>query len=146
MIYTAHFANKKIPRDYCRIGIARFRPRWEPAETKSVLDLAPTPAMLKMDYKEYCRAYTKMLAQRDPHAVLKQIQGICGDRIPVLLCYEVPDDEMIFAQLNWKSQEIADLCLVKGANFCHRHFVSRWFLSHGIQCQEYKVPTQAALF
>ena len=122
MIYTSYFANqKKLPNDLYPFSIARFKPKWFTGTT--ILELIPSLILLRWwrasdksdEAKEkYIKMYNLQLTEKDPHRLATLLQQKCGDKIPVLLCFEKPDE------------------------FCHRHLVAEWFNKNEIECKEYK--------
>lgn len=83
-IYTSSF--KLAGRDPMAVAISRGLPRWFKFTGRRILELAPTPAMLKMPLADYNREYDKILAGLDPKRVLETL----GDGA-IMLCFEPPN-------------------------------------------------------
>jgi hypothetical protein len=82
-LYTSSF--KLAGRDPMAVSIARGFPRWFRFTGRRIVELAPTPAMLKMPLADYNREYDKILAGLDP----KRIAETLGDGA-IMLCFEPP--------------------------------------------------------
>ena len=117
-IFTGRYSNPGVAA--CRlvpVGITRYPPRFRLAyELKANLyDLAPTTEMLQIAKEEHGRdrfttAYLARLDRIGAVEILRQLRGMQGDRIGVvLLCYE-------------------DLTIRE--NWCHRLLVGQWLLGH----------------
>ena len=100
-IYTGNFANVKKYRaaNFTPISIARFS-RYFVGE--KMLNLAPSPEMLKMNYKDYLANFRPILTKLNPNDILKEIESLSENKDVVLCCFEKAED------------------------FCHRHLVSAW--------------------
>lgn len=120
MIYTSYFANiKNLSNDMIPFSIARWKPKWYTGKT--IISLAPSQELLlwwrasdKSDKskEKYIKLYNKQLNEKDPRRLAALLHKECGEKIPVLLCFEKPE------------------------NFCHRHLVADWLNKNGIKCKE----------
>lgn len=126
MIYTTYFANlKKLPKDIIPISICGKAPDWY--DGLQYKKLSPKYNFF-MEWKKnhdndfYIEHYNK--------EVLDTLNT--NDIIKELLC-------MVhnFKGLNYFPM-IALVCYEKPSDFCHRHLVSEWLNSNGIDCEEYK--------
>lgn len=125
MIYTSYFGALKNSLDsetMTAISIARRSPLQ--FRGHSFFDLAP-PTSLIRQYKsgqinddEYLVVYNKILNSLNPHDVYQRLLDMAKNTIPVLCCYEKPND------------------------FCHRHYVADWFMRHGLECRELEKPIE----
>lgn len=96
-----------LPADHLKIGISRGVPRKMPAGYRLFRDLAPGPWFNSVGVDEYYHRYrTEILAKLDPKAVAEQLAQMAGNRVPVMVCYERPDD---------------------GTAWCHRAMAAEWF-------------------
>ena len=120
MVYTSYFGNiKNLSDKYYPICIARWKPKWFIGPT--ILSLAPSIELLRWwrtsDKSEvskqiYTHIFNTYLSTKDPYRLIKLLHEKCKDKIPVLLCFEKPDQ------------------------FCHRHLVQEWLNKNGIECKE----------
>lgn len=120
MIYTSYFANQRnFPDNFEAISIARITPSWFTG--KHIASLMPSLSLLQKWKKsnqdaaaqdEYEKIYRKQLESKDAKLLEKLLMQYCGNKIPVLLCYEKD-------------------------GFCHRHIVAKWFKENGVECKEF---------
>jgi hypothetical protein len=103
-----------------RISIARYAPRGI-SGFRIYHQLAPTRAMLKMEYAEYRELYFRdILGPLDPEQVWRDLHQLVHPHEPVLLCWEHPP--------------------LTEANWCHRRMVAEWFKDHlGPEVLELKI-------
>lgn len=138
MIYTSYFGQLKRIKSMENlhpISIARFAPKFYQGDR--FLALAPTPEMLKMDYIPYTQAFFQLLSTQSPEVVASKLADLAKGKTPVILCYEVYGPETADAQKTLSTAEqIGVIGSLKPKEFCHRHFVARWFEKHGIECRE----------
>jgi len=117
MIRTTYFDNYFNKRLLNGISIARYNIKWAGekytslAPTFSILNwwksLSLREQKLESNIKEYeNRYYNEILSKLDPFKVYKELDG------KILLCFEKPNA------------------------FCHRHIVSKWLNSFGLECKE----------
>lgn len=114
MICTSYYAKAKNfdPGEYAMIVISRYPPKWW-NRGQSMMELAPTGAMLKMSTERYLVEFYRILANLKAEAIRKRIEDLAHGKNAVLLCYEKPPD------------------------FCHRHLVADWLEKKlGIDVQE----------
>lgn len=70
-----------------------------------------------MSESDYCKEFAKILADRNPLQILKQIETIANGSDVALLCYEKPGE------------------------FCHRRLVAEWIRQEtGVCVDEYEAP------
>lgn len=106
-----------------RIGIALGSPRGVLAGYRLYRTLAPTKDMLRMGLEEYTPAYQAILDKLDPEEIAKNLTHLAGGFVPVMMCFEHPDD------------------IAAGTTFCHRHMAARWLEKHlGITIEEVRSP------
>ena len=113
-MFTSYFANwRQYPTtEYQSIGIVRKVPDY--FHYFNIPKLAPPKKMaryledtMRIAYREYLD--NELSAKR----VCIEIAQLCGDKIPVLLCYERPHE------------------------FCHRHILREWLTeTHGVNITE----------
>ena len=118
-ILTSNFSSvKKFPLTrFLPIGIAQWPPKFFTGE--SLKQLAPPDFLIRgyksgdIDNDEYVLQYNKhILKNLDVPALIETLQKMCGQRIPVLCCYE------------------------KSGDFCHRNLVAMHLRSHGHDTHE----------
>lgn len=105
-MYTSYFANwRNYPPDkFQAIAIVRTTPKY--VHYMNIVELAPPKKMKHLPPESLAIAYRKYLNNnRDAKGICMQIAKICGDKIPVLLCYEKPHE------------------------FCHRHILREWLIA-----------------
>lgn len=110
LIYTSYFANiRNLPDTCIPISIAQFTPQgFIFAGGLEYKTLAPPVDMLKRvkkdhDHAKYTVDYTHdVLGKLDKQQVQQEILDMSNGKIPILVCYEKPD------------------------NFCHRKIVAEW--------------------
>lgn len=120
MIYTSYFGNiKNLSNKYYPICVARWKPKWFTGPT--ILSLAPSVELLRWwrasdkseaSKQKYSYIYNLQLAEKNPHHLVELLHKNCGDKIPVLLCFERPGE------------------------FCHRQLIAEWLNKNGIKCKE----------
>jgi Protein of unknown function, DUF488 len=106
-----------LPDDHQRIGISRGVPRRQPAGFRLYRALAPGPWFNSTGTDEFAHRYrTEILAPLDPRSVVADLKRMAGDRVPVLLCYEIAG----------------------GPQWCHRTLAAEWLNDTlGIQVPEF---------
>lgn len=116
-IYTSYFAMmRRLPKNVIPIAICSSVPQWY--EGLRYTKLAPKWQIVDEykrtnDEKKYIKDFEELiLSKLDPNYVLQELKELSAGRDICLICYERPQD------------------------FCHRHIVSKWFIKHGIMCQE----------
>lgn len=115
-IFTSYFGQLKslAKNGIIPISIARYSPGYYKGYT--LLEVAPTGAMLKMDEEAYRRAYAEILRHVDANKLLRAIEGIGRGRNVALLCYEKPGE------------------------LCHRRLLAEWIQkSVGVEVAEWGV-------
>lgn len=123
MIYTSYFgAMKNFNNNMIPFSIAQWNPKWY--KGNYIKALAPQELLIKWwksceqteeNRKLYIDKYIEQnLKNKDPHKLKEILDIACEGQIPVLLCYERPDE------------------------FCHRQLVREWLNAAGIECEEYK--------
>jgi hypothetical protein len=102
-VFTSYFGNAKILQRFgvVVVSIARFSPRFL-SGIASYKEVAPTPAMLKMEEDEYLPKYKAILKNLDAREVFNDLVEKGEGSHVAICCYETPDD------------------------FCHRFLVSEW--------------------
>lgn len=118
-IYTSYFDNIKnlTGQNYSFISIAGRSPDWYNGIEYKVL--APKLKFFKIwketkDNDYYIENFkSQVLDKLNPEKVIDRIKELSNDKIPVLLCYEKPEE------------------------FCHRHLVASWLNDYNAKiCQE----------
>lgn len=116
-IYTSYFNNRDLPKDFVRISIARFTPKWEKCPV--FLECAPSIRLLneykneEIDRFQYRRRYTdENLSKLHYTEFMEKIKNVSKERPVVLLCYEKD-------------------------GFCHRHLLSEWLNKNGEEVYEF---------
>ena len=117
MLYTTYFAKLgKLPPLIKPVAICLYPPDWY--TSLCYKQLAPKNDFFRR-YKETGDEITftncfrdQVLRQLDPLFVEQEIYGLAHSNLVALVCYEKPE------------------------LFCHRHLVSQWFNSYGIDCHE----------
>jgi len=119
MIYTSYFGKiKKMPENFEPICISLNKPNY--FHGIWFVSLAPEKKLLQWwhstenkDEAFYTEVYMRMLKKYDAAAIVRRIEEIAKDKIPVLVCYEKD-------------------------GFCHRHLVARWLNENGYECEEWE--------
>lgn len=118
IIYTSYFGKmKKFPDNFFPIAICQYLPKWY--NGANIKLFAPSSAILNEYHltnnkKIYTQKYLKQIVEiENIDLYINKIFEKCGDKIPVLLCYE-------------KSNE-----------FCHRHILSAILRIYGYNCKEW---------
>lgn len=117
--YTSYFAAvRRLPDGLVPVSISLWPPRgWQGLAYQK---LAPTSSILReyketYDWKRYCVRYCgEVLFKLNPAETMLAIQRMCGEAIPVLVCFE--KDNMT----------------------CHRSLIANWFTAAGIQVAEWR--------
>jgi hypothetical protein len=94
----------RLPDCFARIGISRGRPRRQ-SGYRAYSPLVPGVWWNKVDLHDFYTLYIEQLTNLNPEKVLRDLNELAGERIPVLLCFERLDDHTAY---------------------CHRAFVSSW--------------------
>lgn len=105
-MYTSYFANwRNYPTDkYQPIAVVRTTPKYY--HYMNIPELAPPEKIKHYPHETLAIIYREYLDNnRSARGICIQIAKICGDKIPVLLCYEKPHD------------------------FCHRHILREWLIA-----------------
>lgn len=77
-----------------------------PGGYRKYMKLAPGPWFSSVSPQEYQERYqAEMLDKLDPERVVRELLGLAGEKVPVLVCYEAPHKP----------------------DWCHRGLVSLWF-------------------
>lgn len=118
MIYISYFAKlKKFPENFQSIAICQFPPKWYTGP--SVKIFSPNPDILlqykfgQLDEEEYTKLYLNQLSNIDISYYIEKIFSLCGEKTPILLCYEKSED------------------------FCHRHILTQYLNNLGYECEEW---------
>lgn len=120
MIYTSYFANiKNLSNDMITFSIARWKPKQYKGAT--IISLAPSLELLQwwrasdkseLAKEKYIKTFNNYLNTKNPEQLVKLLKQKCNNKIPVLLCFEKPEE------------------------FCHRHLIANWLNKNGIKCKE----------
>lgn len=95
-----------LPAGHKRIGISRYAPRGMKAGYRMLRELAPGDWFKTAWPDEYHRRYfAEILGHLDPRNTLVKIWEMVDDEVPVLCCFEPPNDP---------------------EKWCHRGYVSAW--------------------
>lgn len=111
MIYTSYFANHRKFNNLETVSISRYTPVWSKNHISGI-ELAPSADLLNrykqglVSDEDYEVEYNHQLSLLDPFLILEKYDN------KILLCYE------------------------KVGDFCHRHLVSNWLISNGIEIRE----------
>lgn len=109
MIYTSYFANvNKLPKDFVKVSISRFPPKWLEGQIKQCSVLAPSAELLKaykshqisdLEYIDWYKQQISSLPIETKRKLFNRLKFYANssEHNLVLLCYEVP------------------------GQFCHRH-------------------------
>jgi hypothetical protein len=83
----------RLPDDHLRIGVSRGVPRRMTAGYRVFRKLAPGPWFNSVGPVEYVQLYrAEILAPLDPRAVADELLAMAAGRVPVLLCFERPNE------------------------------------------------------
>lgn len=118
-IYTSYFAQmRNFTEDLCPVAICLYPPKWYTGQ--KLFYLAPdyytfTNYKQTHNEEEFTNSYLNMIDNTvNVDNLLSQLDAMCGDKTPVLLCFE------------------------KSSDFCHRHLLRQWLNNKGIECKEWK--------
>lgn len=97
-----------LPAGHLRISIARSTPRGM-RDLPQIRELAPGASYFRTaTVDQYIPLYAEGLARLDPMAIVERIDQLAAGRIPVLCCWEKPNQ----------------------GDFCHRALISVWLCEH----------------
>lgn len=114
-----------LPAGHVRVNITRgLTPKHAHLDTMHYKALAPSCSQTYTPPPDFQRNFLTRLATLDPEFIYQNLLHLAAPRIPVLCCWESP--QQIHA----------------GQCGCHRHLVAQWLeTSLDIQCTELAYPT-----
>ena len=122
MIYTSYFAKlKTLPATVIPVAICGKAPQWYNG----------------LQYKKLAPKYDFFMEWKRNHDNDYYIRCFNEQVLSKLDAYTVARELTELTNATNKDADIALLCYEKPTDFCHRHLVSEWLNSNGIQCKEW---------
>lgn len=125
MIYTSYFAKiKNLPPNVIPIAISAKVPDWYTG----------------LRYSKLAPKYDVLMKYKDDHNEADYIQCFTDTTLKNLRPLWVMNDLMKKAYPFGMKPDVhvALICYERPSEFCHRHLVSEWFRSYGIECREWE--------